>query len=327
MMLRSRRHLIAWGMFAALGSGAATAAEADARAFPGKPIRLIVPLAAGGGIEVMARQFAEKIQARWGQPVVVEARPGANGLIGAVAVTGSPPDGYTLLFTNSGLMQNVHLRPSKTFKLEDLAPVALIALAPPTLAIHASVPASSLAEFVALVKANPGKYGFGSFGSGSSGHLLGEMLNKIGGLDMVHVAYKGESAGMVDLLGGQVQAMFGAAGSMARQSQGKLRLLAVASPRRLSAFPDLPTFGEAGYPELNLPGFAAVFAPAGTPAEIVAKLSEEFVRVARLPDMQERIEKTGFAIGEAGVAEFAAMVKNDNVKWGQIIQRTGVKVE
>jgi len=325
-MISRRRCLAALSVPLLRGTPAA-AADGDAKSYPSRPIRLVVPLAAGGGTEVLARQFAEKVQAHWGQPVVVEARPGANGQIGAVAVTSSPPDGHTLLFTNSGLMQNVHLRPSKAFKLEDLAPVAMLALAPPALAIHTSVPARTLAEFVTLVKASPGKYSFGSSGSGSSGHLLGEMLNKAAGLDMVHVAYKGESAGMIDLIGGQVSGMFGAAGSMARQAQGKARLLAVASPRRLASFPDMPTFAEAGYPELNLSGFMALFAPAQTPPDVIAKLSDEFLAVARLPEMQERITTAGFVPGDAAAPEFAAMVRSDNLKWGQLIQRTGIKVE
>ncbi|MFT3820903.1 MAG: tripartite tricarboxylate transporter substrate binding protein [Rubrivivax sp.] len=301
---------------------------ADAAAgYPSRPVRLIVPLAAGGGVEVAARQFGEILAKDWGQPIVVEARPGGNGMIGAVAVSQSPADGYTALFTNSGLIQNAHLRPSPAFRFENFAPVAMLAYAAPALAIQAAIPARTLAEFVAWAKARPGKLSFGSYGAGSSGHLLGETLNKTAGLDLVHVAYRGESAAVQDMLGGQIVALFGAAGSLGRQSGPRLRVIAVASPKRLPGFPDLPTFAESGYADMNLPGWMAMFMPAGTPAEVVAKMAEGSARALALPEFRDALVKGGFEPASIGPAEFAAFLKNDYERWGELIRRTGVKVE
>ena len=202
--MQKRRSLLGLGAgLALLGGTARVPAAESAAAYPGKPIRLVVPLAAGGAIEVIARMFGERLTKVWGQPVIVESKPGGNGMIGALAVSQSPPDGYTVLFTNSGLIQNAHLRPNPNFRFENYVPVNMMAYAPGAFAIQAAIPANTLAEFVDYVKARPGKVSFGSYGAGSSGHLLGEMLNKTAGLDMVHVAYRGESAAVQDMLGGR----------------------------------------------------------------------------------------------------------------------------
>lgn len=304
----------------------ARAAE-PASAYPSRPIRMIVPLSPGGAIEVMARVIGERLTQSWGAPVIVESRPGGNGMIGAVAVSQSPADGYTALFTNSGLIQNAHLRPSPSFRFENFAPVGMVAYAPSAFAIRSSIPANTLAEFVDYVRANPGKVSFGSFGAGSSGHILGEMLNKTARIDMVHVAYRGESAAVQDLLGGQVAAIFGAAGSLGRQSGDRIRVLAVGSPKRLSGFPDLPTFADAGYANMNLPGWAAVFMSAGTPAEIVKKASDELVRVGTIPEVRAWLVKEGFEPAGMNSAEFATFLKNDFERWGEMIKRTGVRVD
>ena len=321
----SRRGVLALGL--GLLASRAHAQAAPAADFPTRPIRMVVSTSAGGGIDVLARAYAEKLQAILGQPVVVEAKPGANGMIAAQTVTGSPADGHTLLFTNSGLMQNTHLKPVVGARVTDLAPVTLLALAPPTLGIQTSIPAKGIDEFVALVKSNPGKYSFGSTGTGSAAHLLGEMLNKARGLDLAHVPYKGESAAMVDFLGNQLSAVFSAPGSMMRQAQGRMRLLAVASPQRLKAFPDLPTFSEVGLPEMNLPGFAAVFAPANTPAPIVDRLSDALLKIARMPDIEERMLTTGFELGALGAKEFGVRLKTENDSWRQVIERTAVRLD
>jgi tripartite-type tricarboxylate transporter receptor subunit TctC len=258
--------------------------------------------------------------------VVVEPRPGANGLIGASAVARAPADGYTLLFANSGLLQSSQMQANTTFRIADLAPVYMYGYAPAALAIDAELPAHTLAEFIALAKANPNKYSFGSFGQGSSGHLLGEMLNRSAKLDMVHVPFQGESPAIAGLLSRQVTSAFASVGGLGRQvAGGRVRLLAVANPKRLRDFPAVPTFGEAGFPEINRPGWAAIFAPAATPREIVRKLSEACVRIGLEPDVVEKANGFGFDMANMGNEEFAAYVKTDYEEWGKLIRTTGVR--
>lgn len=320
---RTATALAAFGLLAPLRPRAAESAAG----YPGRPVCLIVPLAAGGAIETLGRMFGERLTRAWGQPVIVESRPGGNGLIGALTVSQSPADGYMVLFTNSGLIQNAHLRPSPNFRFENFVPVGLMAYAPGAFAIQASIPATTLTEFVAYVKARPGKVSFGSYGAGSSGHLLGEMLNKTAGLDMVHVAYRGESAAVQDMLGGQIAALFGAAGSLGRQSGTRIRVIAVGSPRRLSGFPDLPTFADAGYADMNLAGWVAMFMPVGTPPDIVKKMADEMQHALAAPEFKAWLVKEGFEPAGLGPAEFAAFLKTDYDRWGELIRRTGVKVE
>jgi tripartite-type tricarboxylate transporter receptor subunit TctC len=314
----------AGGLLGALVTGPSWAQATGG--YPDKVIKFIIPLAVGGAVDLSARIFGERLTHGWNQPVVVEPRPGANGLIGASAVARAPADGYTLLFGNSGLMQSSQMQSNTTFRIGDLTPVYMFAYAPAALAIDAELPAQTLAEFVALVKATPRKYSFGSFGQGSSGHLLGEMLNRSARLDMVHVPFQGEAPAIAGLLSRQVSGAFASVGGLGRQvAGGKVRLLAVANPKRLRDFPAVPTFSEAGFPEINRPGWAAIFAPAATPREVVRKISEACVRIGREPEVIEKANGFGFDMSNMGGDEFAAYVKTDYEEWGKLIRATGVR--
>ncbi len=324
MKASSMRALVAVAA-AALLAGTAHAQEA---AFPSRPIRFVIPTTAGGNLDVLARLVAEKVGAAWGQPVIVESRAGANSILATTYVAKSPPDGYTVLFTLSGFVQNLVLMPNPPYKASDLAPVSLVAWFPIALAANAELPVRDVAGMVALARQKPGALSFASYGVGSAGHIIGEGLNKAAGMQIKHIAYKGEAAAFPDLASGQVEFGYGSVGFYARQaSGGKVRMLAVASPQRLKTFPDVPTLAEAGYADVNLPGWGGMFLPAGTPQAIVDKLTNEVRRVVQLPDVQARILDMGFEpVGGTG-AEFARTIADDIQKWGAVVRANQIKLE
>ena len=297
-------------------------------AFPNRPIKIITPTAAGGNIDILARALAEKLAAAWGQGVVVEPRPGANGMIAASFVAKAPADGYTVLFSHSALVQNLLLQPNPPYKLADLAPVTMLALFPIAYGVNTSLNVNSLAELVALAKAKPGTLSFGSYGTGSGAHVIGAALNRAAGIDLTHVPYKGEVPAVTDMLSGQVSSAYGSVGYMARQlGGGKVKLLAVASAQRLKSFPDVPTFAEAGYPALNLPGWGGLFLPAGTPAPLIAKLNAEVVKALAAPDMIARIDAMGFVTVGNSAEAFAGSIKSEFTKWESAIRENQIKLE
>lgn len=315
------------GAAAGMALGIAPIARAQGT-WPQRPVKLVCPLAPGGGTDVQARLFAEHFSRVWGQPWVVDSRPGANGLIGAAAVAKSSPDGYTLLITNSGFVQSLIMNPSPPFSIGELQPVAQINTIGAALGIDGAIPARTLAEFVDLAKANPGKYSFGSTGIGSYTHMVGELLNKAAGIDLLHVAFKGEAAAIPALLGGQISAVISSAGGMGQHvPSGKVRLLAIAGLKRSTGYPDVPTFAEAGYPSMNLVGWTGVFAPARTPADVVAKISDEIVKYASTPGMVAKQRELGYEDGAIGVAEFTPYMKKDYDTWVEAIRISGVKRE
>ena len=335
-----RAPLSAWALVI-LGVGAFTCAcmgligtahAQDAAAFPNRPVKIITPTAAGGNIDIMARALAEKLAASWGQGggqgVVVEPRPGANGMIAASFVAKAPADGYTILFSHSALVQNLLLQPNPPYKLADFAPVTMMALFPIAYAVNASHGVNSLQELIALAKAKPKTLSFGSYGTGSGGHIIGAGLNRAAGIDLIHVPYKGEVPAVTDMLAGQVSSAYGSVGYMARQlAGGKIRLLAVASSERLKSFPDVPTFGEVGYSAINLPGWGGLFLPAGTPAAIVNKVNESVVKALRLPDISDKILGMGFVPVGNSAAEFSASIKSEFEKWDTAIRESQIKIE
>jgi tripartite-type tricarboxylate transporter receptor subunit TctC len=312
---------------ASLGLMSAARAQ-DAASFPNRPVRIITPTAAGGNIDIMARGLAEKLAAAWGQGVVVEPRPGANGMIAASFVAKAPADGYTILFSHSALVQNLLLQPNPPYKLADLAPVTMLALFPIAYAVNTSHGVNSLAELVALAKAKPKTLSFGSYGTGSGGHIIGAGLNRAAGIDLTHVPYKGEAPAVTDMMSGQVSSAYGSVGYVARQvGSGKVKLLAVASLERLKAFPDVPTFAEAGYPGINLPGWGGLFLPAGTPPAIVAKFNQEVLKALRLPEISDRILAMGFVPVGSSAEEFTASIKSEFEKWETAIRENQIKIE
>ena len=274
--MRNRFNHIARPLLAGLALLLTAAPGAAQDVFPSRPIRIITPTAAGGNIDIMARALAEKLAAAWGQGVVVEPRPGANGMLAASAVAKAAPDGYTVLFSHSALVQNLLLQPNPPYKLAELTPVSMLALFPIAYGVNPSLGVGSLAELIALAKAKPRTLSFGSYGTGSGGHVIGAALNRAAGIDLTHVPYKGEVPAVTDMMSGQVSSAYGSVGYMARQlGTGKVRLLAVASQARLKNFPDLPTFAEAGFPALNLPGWGGLFLPAERILPLVGSVTDE----------------------------------------------------
>ena len=322
--VRALLALCAWAACLISGPGLAQSTEP----FPAKPVRILIPTAPGGNLDILARVVAEKLGAAWGQQVIVESRAGANTVLATTAVAKSPTDGYTALFTISGFVQNLVLRTDTPYKATDLAPVSLVASFPIAMAANATLPANNLAEVVALAKRQPGGLSFGSYGVGSGAHIIGEGLNKAAGIQINHVPYKGEAASFPDLVSGQIQLAWGSVGFYARQlSTGKVKLIAVASPKRLKDFPSVPTLSEAGYPDVNLAGWGGLFLPAGTPAAVVEKWSQEVRRITNLPDVQKKIYEMGFEPMGNTPAEFSQVIASDLQKWGAVVRANNIKAE
>jgi tripartite-type tricarboxylate transporter receptor subunit TctC len=319
-----RAALVALGLLGAL-TGPALAQEGP---FPNRAIRIVIPTAPGGNLDLLARVVAEKLQAAWGQQVIVESRAGANTTLATTYVAKSPAGGYTALFTLSGFVQNLVLQPNPAYKASDLAPVSLVASFPIALAANAAVPVKSLADVVKLAKDKPGSMSYGSYGLGSGGHIIGAGLNKAAGVDIAHVPYKGEAASFPDLVSGRIQLAYGSVGFYARQlSEGKVKLIAVASPTRLKDFPEVQTFAEAGYADINLAGWGALFLPAGTPQAVVDKWSQEVQRITQMPDVQKKIFDMGFIPVGNSSEEFARVIDNDIKRWGAVVKANDIKLE
>jgi len=301
-----------------------------AQAWPSKPIRIVVPFPAGGATDIMARAAAQKMTEAWGQSVVVDNRPGAAGNIGAELVARSPNDGYTMLMGTVGTHAiNASLYAKMPYDhVKDFAPVMLVAAVPNVLVVHPSVPANSVAELVAYGKANPGKLNFASSGSGTSIHLSGELFKVSTGLTMQHVPYKGSAPALTDLVGGQVQLMFdNLPPSLPHIKAGRLRALAVTTAARASALPDVPTVAESGLPGFEASSWFGLLAPAGTPADVVAKVNGELARWIATPEAKEKMAAIG-AIAAGGTPEdFAKHIAAETAKWARVVKESGAKVD
>lgn len=321
---RARRAVLA----TALALGAVFPAVAQNAPFPAKPIRILIPTAPGGNMDVLARLYAAKLTEAWGQQVIVESKPGANTILATTAVAKSPADGYTALFTISGFIQNLVLQSNPQYRMGDLAPVSLVASFPIALAANAALPANDLPGVVRLAKQDPEKYTFGSYGVGSGAHLIGEGLNRAAGIRIKHAAYKGEAASFTDVASGDIALAYGSVGFYANQiATGKVKLIAVAAPHRLKTFPDLPTFAELGYADINLPGWGAMFLPAGTPAPIVEKYVQEIRRITAMPDVLARIHQLGYEPVANTHTEFAQFLQEDLKRWTKIAKENDIRLE
>ena len=321
---RTRRAVLA----AAMALGAVLPASAQNAPFPNKPMRIVIPTAPGGNMDALARLYAAKLTEAWGQQVIVEPKPGANTILATSYVAKSPPDGYTVLFTISGFIQNLVLQSNPQYKMSDLAPVSLVASFPIALAANAALPANDLPGVIRLAKQDPEKYTFGSYGVGSGAHLIGEGLNKAAGIRIKHAAYKGEAASFTDVASGEIALAYGSVGFYANQiSSGKVKLIAVASPNRLKTFPDLPTFAELGYPDINLPGWGAMFLPGGTPAPIVEKYVQEIRRITAMPDVQAKIYQLGYEPVANTNTEFAQFLQEDLKRWTKIARENDIRLD
>ena len=300
---------------------------AFAQTWPSRPVRFLVPFAAGAGInDIMARLVGQHLGPLLGQPVVIENRPGSGGIAGTDAAAKAAPDGYTFLMTNVSLVTSAYLYPKLAYDPQkDFVPVTLVATSPLVLVVHPSVAAKSVPELVALAKANPGKLTFGSGGIGSTPHLAVELFESAAGFEAVHVPYKGGAPALNDLIGGQLSFMIeNVPGTMPFVKQGKLRALAITSAQRSPAEPSLPTMAESGVPGYEVVGWQGLFAPAGTPPEIVARLQLEVGKLLRFPEVRNRLAALGAdAVGSAP-ADFAAFVREENARWSKIIREKGI---
>lgn len=301
----------------------------SAQSFPNKPIHIIVPFTAGGTTDMLARSIGQKMTELWGQPVVVESRPGAAGWLGIGAMSRMPPDGYNIGVTISNIIYAKSLYTKLPFDMEkDFAPVSMISRSPIVLAVLPGFGANSLKEFVDLVRANPGKYSYASFGQGTTSHIFGETLKLNAKLDMVHIPYKGAAPQVSDLLGGHVASAFLDTGTALPLVQaGKIKMLAISGTRRLANVPALPTFLEQGYKGFEPVGFFQALAPAGTPPDILNKLADAVEKAVNSPELKARIIELGQEPGGGKPEELAAAIRNDAAIFDETIKRSNIKVD
>jgi tripartite-type tricarboxylate transporter receptor subunit TctC len=318
-------------LLAPLGAAAQQAASAgSAQGFPNKPIRLVVPYAPGGTAGSFARILSDRLSQSLGQPVIVDHKPGGGTIIGNDFVAKAPPDGYTLTMgtvTSHAMITSLNTKvpydPEK-----DFAPVSLFASLPFVLVAHPSVAATSVRDLVALAKSKPGQLTFGSAGNATSNHLAGELFKARAGVDMVHVPYKGSAPALADLLGGQISTMFDlTATAMPQIASGKVRALAVTSPKRSSIAPDVPTMAEAGVPGVEVVSWFGILAPAGTPAPIVNLLNAQIVKAMNLPEVRQLMAQLGADPITSTPQEFAAYISAERAKWAGVVRQAGIKPE
>ena len=318
--------LLACGL---LLSASAPAQETSSRAYPVRPIRVIVVFTAGGGADTIARTVGQKLSEQLGQQLVVDNRVGGDGNIGTEMAARAAPDGYTLLL---GYVGTLAIGPALNRKLpfdsvRDFAPITELAAAPNILVVHPSVPAKNIPGFIAYVKANPRKVNFSSATVGSPGHLAGEYLNRAAGIEMVHIPYKGAAQAVIDVIGGQVPAMFGVSTVLPQIQAGKLRALATTGLRRFSLLPQIPTIAESGFPGFEATAWYGLLAPARTPQAVVTRLYGEATRALKAPEVKERLEATGFDIVGSTPDAFATYIKSEIRKWRQIAEASGTRVD
>ncbi len=303
---------------------AAPLARAQAT-YPSAVIRFVIPTAIGGGHDTMMRVMGEKITASWGQPTIVDSKPGGSGAIAAATVSKAPADGHTVMLAYSAFISNQVLGPNPGYKTEDFVPVCMMALTPIAIGARTSLGVNTIGEYVAMAKAQPRKITYGSYGPGSGGHFVGELLNQAAGIETVHVPYKGEAPAIQDLLGGQIDSAITSLGGVSRHP-GRIRPLAVASPNRFPLYPDVPTFIEAGLPAVDMPGWAGAFVPAGTPKPVVEKLAAELNRVVKLPDVAPKLLELGFEPAGWGQDRLVEFMKQQQATIGKLVSEGRVKL-
>ena len=308
----------------------AGAAGAVAQGYPNKPVRLVVPFPPGGPLDSVGRQIAQKLTEAWGQPVVVDNRPGAGGNIGADLVAKSAPDGYTVVMgALSTHAVNPSLYPSMPYDaVRDFAPITLVAVTPNVLVVNPSLPVNSVQELVAYARARPGKLSFGSGSNGSAGHLAGELFKVDAGVEMVHIPFKGGAPATQALLAGDTQLMFdNLANAMPQVKAGKLRALAVTTAQRSKLAPELPTMAEAGLPGFDISTWFGLLAPAGTPPGVVARWNADVTRILDAPEMRERLAAQGAEAAPTTPAAFAQFIAAELAKYARIVKASGAKVD
>jgi tripartite-type tricarboxylate transporter receptor subunit TctC len=315
-------------LIALLCAGLATLAHAQG--YPTKTVRIIAPFAAGSTIDILGRLLAPKLFEVLGQPVIVEDRPGAGGMIGLDFVAKSPPDGHTLAIGALGpLAMNPALYPKTPFNpVQDFAAVSLLATGPVVIVVHPSIPARNLKELVELAKKRPGQLNFGSPGVGSSPHLTGELFKLITKTDIVHVPYNGNAEAITDLIGGQLSVVFtGVPPVIPLAKAGKVRVLATTGKQRLANLPDVPTIREAGIEGADVLIWYGVVAPAATPRDVIARLNREIVRIMALPDVREKFAQQGVDPASSSPEEFAQLIRDEVARWSKVIRGAGIRLE
>jgi tripartite-type tricarboxylate transporter receptor subunit TctC len=321
----TRRRLLASLGGAALATGGVVRAQP---AFPSRPIRVIVPYGTGGGTDILIRMLAPVVSASLGQSIVIENRPGAGSVMGTEMVARSPADGYTLLAVDSAILTNPGLRKLPFDTKRDLAGVTMMATAPVILVVHPSVPAKTLPELIELARSKPGMLNYASGGNGASTHLAGELMKIAGGVDIAHIAYKGTGPAMTDLLAGHVQMQFAGISSVrAHVEAGKLRAVAVTGPKRNVAMSAVPTFIEQGVKGVDADTWWGLYAPGGTPADLVGVLNDHFVRALKSADLAPKLAASGF-IPVAGTAtEHAEMTSSMIDRWTEVIKAAKITAD
>jgi tripartite-type tricarboxylate transporter receptor subunit TctC len=325
MKFEFRRHVLA--LAGALL--AATALPALAQSYPAKPVRFIVPFPPAGPVDTTARAFTQKLSVYWSQQALVENRAGAGGIVGAEAAAKSAGDGYTFFVGSIHHSVLPSLNPKLPYNIEkDFVPVTFAAQFPIILVAHPSVPAQTVQELIAYAKKNPGKLAFGSAGNGGGTHLAGELFKSMAGVDLLHVPFKGSAPAMTDLLGGQVQLMFSdAPTALPHIKSGRVRALGVGSPKRSALVPDVPTIAESGVKGYDAYSWAGVFAPAGTPKEIVAKVNADIVKALSDSEVRKRLLEAGAEAAPGTPDQFGAFVKAEIGKWAKVVKDANIKAD
>jgi tripartite-type tricarboxylate transporter receptor subunit TctC len=301
-----------------------------AQTYPAKAIRLIVPWPPTGTVDILGRTLGQKLSEQMGQPVVIDNRAGANGVIGSEAAAKAAPDGYTILVENvTGHAINATLQSKLPFdSLRDFAHVSLLAEVPDGIVSLPSLPAKNVRELIALAKAQPGKLTYASFGVGSSAHLAGELFKGMAGVDLLHVPYKGGAPAIADLLAGQVSIYIPVLPSVVQLVKAnRLHLLAVTGARRSSAMPDVPTVSESGLPGFEATNWFGLMAPAGTPPSVVARLNAETAKAMQSPDLREKLSALGFEIQVGTPQAFQGLLRSETEKWAKVIKASGARAE
>jgi tripartite-type tricarboxylate transporter receptor subunit TctC len=312
-----------------VAAAALSASSVMAQAWPNKPISLVVPFPPGGTTDVLARALGDKLSQSLGQPVIVENKPGAGATLGADYVAKARPDGYTLLMgaVHHTIASSVYKKLPYDFG-KDFAPVTTVALVPNVLVVNAATPAKNVAELLALMKAEPGKFTYGSNGNGTAQHLIGTQFQSLTGTQMIHVPYKGSGPMATDLLGGQISMSFDTVTPVLPHiKSGKLRALAVTSAKRSSALPDVPTLNEAGLKGFDIATWFGVLAPAATPKDVVARLNTEMVKVIRSPEFKKRMDEIGAEPIGSSPDQMALQIKGETEKFARIVKDAKVTIE
>jgi tripartite-type tricarboxylate transporter receptor subunit TctC len=331
MDLHAMPRAFALFLASALSGGLLPASEALGQAYPAKPIRIVVGFSPGGTTDILARELGVRMQESWGRSVVVDNRPGAGGNIGAEVVAKAPPDGYTLLLSTNSLAINPAMYSRMPFDaINDLAPITRIGSVTNIFFAHPSVPASTMKELVALARSRPGQVTYGSGGVGTSPHLAVELFRSMAKVDIVHVPYKGVPPVVQGILAGELAmgtASLPSAGLPEHVKSGRLRGLALTGSKRSQSVPHVPTMIESGFPGFDVVIWYGMLAPAGTPADIIARLNAELIRILNLPVLRDRLAAQDFEIVTSTPADFMVYIKSEVALWGKIVKQAGVKID